>query len=159
MKIYLIPCTILVILGVMGAGCMNTSPAGQNGTVITAPLTAAANITPAVTVTQPAISIGDQYLYKSYSFSNQSETITEQLRIADPSWAIVYTVLPLSDSPQDCWFEMTVTNLDTRKNQTFTWTYLNDTYQQYPMYTTGPYQIMLTGNLVNVKLDVAKRLP
>jgi hypothetical protein len=54
---------------------------------------------------------------------------------------------------------MKVTNLDTQVNQTFSWTYLNETFQQYPMYTTGPYQIDMTGNLVLVKLDVAKRLP
>ncbi len=159
MKFLLMPCMLLVLLGVLCAGCLDISPSGQNGTVLTTAPTAAVNITPTVTEAQPTLSLGDQYLYKSYSFSNQSEMITEQIRIADPSWAIVYTVLPLSDNPQNCWFAMTVTNLDTQKNQTFTWTYINDTYQQYPMYTTGPYQIVMTGNLVNVKLDVAKRLP
>ncbi len=112
-----------------------------------------------ITTTQPTLALGDQYLQNSYPFTNQSNKFTEQIRIADPSWAIAYTIQPLSENLQNCWFEMTVTNLDTQENQTFNWTYLNETYQQYPMYTTGPYQIQMTGNLVMVKLDVAKRLP
>ena len=83
--------------------------------MITSTPTAAANITPAVSVAQPTLSLGAHYLQQSYSFSSQSDTFTEQIRITDPSWAIVFTVISLSDNPQNCWFAMTVTNLDTRK--------------------------------------------
>ena len=107
----------------------------------------------------PTLSLGDHYLHNSYTFGNQSSTITENVRIADPSWAVEYTILPLSDNQKDCWFSMTITNLDSGKNQSFSWTYLNETYQQYPMYTTGPYRIEMTGSLIRVNLDIAKRLP
>ncbi len=159
MKLFLMLCMLLVLIGVLCAGCLDTSPAGQNGTVITTAPIATANITPTVTETQPILSLGAQYLYKSYSFSGQNITFNEQLRIDDPSWAIQYTVSNLSSTPQDCWFGMRVTNLDTLQTRTFTWTYLNDSYQQYPMYTPGLYQIVMTGTLVRVNLDVAKRLP
>jgi uncharacterized cupredoxin-like copper-binding protein len=158
MKLSFILCMILVIPGVLCAGCTYTSPAGQSGTVTTAP-TAVANVTAVVTVAQPTLSLGAQYLQNSYSFSGQNSTFNEQIRIADPSWAITYSVTNLSSTPQESWFAMTVTNLDTQKNQTFTWTYLNETYQQYPMYTPGLYQFAMTGTLVKVDLTVAKRLP
>ena len=158
MKLYLISCMLLVVLGVMGAGCTGNNPAGPGLPVTPTPTTAVV-VTTAVTMTQPNLSLGAQYLYKSYSFSGQNITFNEQLRIDDPSWAIQYTVSNLSSTPQDCWFGMRVTNLDTLQTRTFSWTYLNDSYQQYPMYTPGLYQIVMTGTLVRVNLDVAKRLP
>ncbi len=159
MKLFPMPCMLLVLFGVLCAGCTGNSPAGPGLTVTPIPTAAAAVTTTAVTMTQPNLSLGAQYLYKSYPFSGQNIKFNEQIRIDDPSWAIVYTVLPLSDNPQNCWFAMTVTNLDTQKNQTFTWTYINDTYQQYPMYTPGLYQFAMTGTLVKVDLTMAKRLP
>jgi len=161
MRIHIIVCLLLIVIGIMTAGCTTNPSAGEgaplNQTPATLP-TPSAQPTENISVT-PTLATGDHYLQNSYSFDNQSEPTTETVRIADPSWAISYTILPLSDNPKNCWFTLTVTNLDTMKNQTFTWTYINETFQQYPMYTTGPYQFTMTGNLVNVKLDVAKRLP
>jgi hypothetical protein len=113
------------------------------------------------TLTQPTLAIGDHYLQKSYPFYSESDQFTEQFRIDNPSWAVMFTVLPLNDDPQYCWFEMTVTNLDSQKSQTYGFgrTYPYTTYQQYPMYTPGLYKIQMKGNLVKVDLDVAKRLP
>jgi len=56
---------------------------------------------------------------------------------------------------------MTITNVDSKKSQTFGYgrTYAYDTYQQYPMYTAGSYEISMKGNLTKIDLDVAKRLP
>ena len=73
-----------------------------------------------ITTTQPTLALGDQYLQNSYPFTNQSNKFTEQIRIADPSWAIAYTIQPLSENLQNCWFEMTVTNLDLRKTRLLT---------------------------------------
>ncbi|MGB8308314.1 MAG: hypothetical protein WCE65_00605 [Methanoregula sp.] len=141
-------------------GCIQgSSPANEVITINQTPVPLATAPNEALTVTPPILSLGNQYLQNSYSFVNQSDRVTEQIRIADPSWAIEFNITPLSYNIQDCWFEMKITNLDTHANQTFSWTYLNDTFQQYPMYTTGSYQIDITGNLVLVKLDVAKRLP
>jgi len=155
-----VPCAFLLILGVICTGCIQGgSSAGQGNPVNQTPIPEVTVPTAVTIATPPTLSLVDLYLQNSYSFVNQSNRITEQIRIADPSWAIEYNITPLSYNIQDCWFEMKVTNLDTQANQTFSWTYLNETFQQYPMYTTGPYQIDMTGNLVLVKLDVAKRLP
>jgi hypothetical protein len=56
---------------------------------------------------------------------------------------------------------MTVTGVASQKSQTFGYgrTYPYDAYRQYPMYNPGLYKIEMTGNLINAKLDVAKRLP
>jgi len=161
MKIYPIFGMLLVIMGAIAAGCVTGSPAGQSGPVIPAPSAGVEKTTAALTATEPTFALGDQYLQKSYTFQNESTTVTEQVRIDNQSWGIGFTVLPLSDDPKNCWFEMTVTSADSRKNQTFGYgrTYPYDTNQQYPMYTPGLYNIDMTGNLVNVKLDVAKRLP
>jgi hypothetical protein len=160
MNYTLFSCALLLILGVISAGCIQgSSPAGEVITINQTPVPLATAPNLALTVTPPILSLGNQYLQNSYSFVNQSDRVTEQIRVADPSWAIEFNITPLSYNIQDCWFEMKITNLDTHANQTFFWTYLNDTFQQYPMYTTGPYQIDMTGNLVLVKLDVAKRLP
>jgi len=109
----------------------------------------------------PTLALGDHYLQKSYSFHNTNDKYTEPVRIADQSWAVVYTVTPLSDDAQTGWFEMTITNVDSKKSQTFGYgrTYAYDTYQQYPMYTAGSYEISMKGNLTKIDLDVAKRLP
>ncbi|MFZ0004923.1 MAG: hypothetical protein WCC86_01425 [Methanoregula sp.] len=160
MNYILFACALLLILGVLCTGCIQgSSPASEVITINQTPVPLATAPNEALTVTPPILSLGNQYLQNSYSFVNQSDRVTEQIRIADPSWAIEFNITPLSYNIQDCWFEMKITNLDTHANQTFSWTYLNDTFQQYPMYTTGSYQIDMTGNLVLVKLDVAKRLP
>ena len=161
MKYYVLPCLFFVILGVVCMGCINGSQNTPNQSNIVnvsleVPQTLPETI---VTTPVPTLSLGDHYLHDSYTFDTQNTVRTETVRIADPSWAIEYTILPLSDDIKDSRFSMTITNLDSGKNQSFSWTYLNETYQQYPMYTTGPYQIEMTGSLVRVNLDVAKRLP
>jgi hypothetical protein len=162
MKKYLIAGMFLILAGVVVAGCTTGGTGGSNANITPAPSASGVQETTAVvTATQAPLSLGDHYLQKSYSFNSENDNFTEQFRIDDPSWGIVFTVLPLNDDPQYCWFEMTVTNLDSLKSQTYGFgrTYSYDTYQQYPMYTTGPYKIEMKGNLVKVDLDVAKRLP
>ncbi|WP_292424839.1 hypothetical protein [Methanoregula sp.] len=161
MKKYFIPVLFLVLAGIMVAGCTMGSPGGQSATVTPVPSTGVQETTGVSTLTQPTLAIGDHYLQKSYPFYSESDQFTEQFRIDNPSWAVMFTVLPLNDDPQYCWFEMTVTNLDSQKSQTYGFgrTYPYTTYQQYPMYTTGLYKIEMKGNLVKMDLDVAKRLP
>jgi len=111
--------------------------------------------------TTPTLSLGDHYLQRAYAFHNGSTSYTEQIRVDDPSWGITLSIIPLKDDPEDCWFEMTVINIDTGQSRTFGYgrTYTYETYQQYPMYTTGAYRISMTGDLIRVDLNVAKRLP
>ena len=162
MKQYLVFCLILLLAGILAAGCTTASPAAQTpvtGTPAATPVTATATASSASA--QPTLALGDDYLQKSYSFHNTNDKYSEQVRIDDSSWALVYTVTPLSDEVQTGWFELIVTNVDSKKSQTFGYgrTYAYDTYQQYPMYTAGSYEIDMKGNLTKIDLDVAKRLP
>lgn len=162
MKHYLVFCLVLLLAGILAAGCTAANPAAQTpvtGSPAATPATAMA--TAASASAQPTLALGDHYLQKSYSFHNTNDKYTEQVRIDDPSWAVVYTVTPLSDEVQTGWFELTVTNVDSKKSQTFGYgrTYAYDTFQQYPMYAAGSYEIAMKGNLTKIDLDVAKRLP
>lgn len=162
MKEYLVVGLFLVIVGVAVAGCTAGNPGGQNVTSVPASTTGMVQeTTNAAPVTQATLALGDHYLQKSYSFHNTNDTYTEQIRIADQSWALVYKVTPLSDDVQAGWFELTVTNVDSKKSQTFGYgrTFANDTYQQYPMYGQGSYEIAMKGNLTKIDLDIARRLP
>jgi hypothetical protein len=101
------------------------------------------------------------HLQKSYSLQSETDVRTEEFRVDNPSWGIGFDVLPLSDDLQSCWFELTVTNMDTMRNETFG--YGRDKsfelHQQYPMYTTGPYKISIKGQRVKVDVTAAKRNP
>ena len=105
--------------------------------------------------------LGDQYLQKSYSFQSEKDVYVEQVRVDNPSWGIVFDVLPLNDDPQYCWFEMKVTNIDTQQSDIYG--YGRDKgfekHQLYPMYITGPYKIEMKGNRVKVDVTMAKRNP
>jgi hypothetical protein len=67
----------------------------------------------------------------------------------------------LSDDTAAGWFELTITNVDTKKSESYGYgkSYPSDTFQQYPMYGTGSYQIAMKGNLTKIDLDVAERRP
>jgi len=152
-------CVLVILITVLGAGCTEagSSSAAITPTVSPANVTTPATIPPVTTV--PTLSLGNQYLSESYAFSGMNNTYSDQIRITDPSWAISYTVTDLSSNPRDCLFAIKVTNLDTLSSRTITWTYLNESFQQYPMYTPGLYQFAMTGSLVKVDLTVAQRLP
>jgi hypothetical protein len=153
---YLIICT-LVIAGVLLAGCTSTPAPVATPSPTAAPVT----MTLPVTTSPPSFTLGDHYLQKSYSLQSETDVRTEEFRVDNPSWGIGFDVLPLSDDLQSCWFELTVTNMDTMRNETFG--YGRDKsfelHQQYPMYTTGPYKITLKGNRVKVDVTAAKRNP
>lgn len=152
----LIICVLLAAL--VSAGCTGTQKAATPTPTTVAVTTITTSPTPTPTI---SFTMGDHYLQKSYSFQSESDVRTEQLRIDDPSWGIEFTVLPLNDDPQYCWFTMTVANINTGRNETFGYgrTFSFDKYQQYPMYSTGPYVITLKGNRVKVDLNIAKRNP
>jgi hypothetical protein len=153
---YLVICT-LILAGVLLAGCTST-PAP-----VTTPAPTAAPVTTTLppTTSPPTFTLGDHYLQKSYSLQSETDVRTEEFRVDNPSWGIGFDVLPLSDDLQSCWFELTVTNMDTMRNETFG--YGRDKsfelHQQYPMYTTGPYKIAIKGQRVKVDLTAAKRNP
>ncbi|HNX18323.1 MAG TPA: hypothetical protein PKM50_08385 [Methanoregula sp.] len=162
MKKHLFFCFILIITGVLAAGCSTADNSDKSPALTKTPaiLEVQGTYTNQSTI-QPAFSLGGKYLNESYRFNGDTNQYTKQFRVDNQSWAIVFSVKNLSDDPKNCWFEMTVTNLDTNKKQTFGYgrTYSYDTYQQYPMYTPGLYEIVMNGNSTKVSLDIAKRLP
>jgi hypothetical protein len=157
MKYQVFAACILVIAGVMIAGCTQGTMTGQTSTPAGIP----AATTAVTAMPHATFALGDHYLQKSYSLQSANDVRTEQFRVDNPAWGIDFVVLPLNDDPQYCWFEMTVTNMDTGQKETYGFgrTYSYDTHQQYPMYVTGPYKIEMKGNLVKVDVTAAKRNP
>jgi hypothetical protein len=154
---YIVLCT-LIVAGIIIAGCtMTQAPPVGTPAPTTVPVTAAVPST----TSQPVFTMGDHYLQKSYSLQGDKDVRTEEFRVDHPSWGIGFDVLPLSDDLQSCWFEMTVTNLDTGHTDTFGYGRENsfELHQKYPMYTTGPYRITMIGNRVKVDVTAAKRNP
>jgi hypothetical protein len=153
---YLVICT-LILVGVLFDGCTSTPAPAATPAPTAAPVTT----TLPPTTSPPTFTLGDHYLQKSYSLQSETDVRTEEFRVDNPSWGIAFDILPLSDDLQYCWFELTVTNMDTMHNETFG--YGRDKsfelHQQYPMYTTGPYRITMKGNRVKVDLTAAKRNP
>jgi hypothetical protein len=143
------------------AGC--TSIPGITITPSLTPVPATATVAP---IPPPSFTLGNHYLQNTYTFNSQRNAYSEQLRIDSPSWGLEFNITPLSDNPQNSWFEITITNLDTNQNQTYGYgnaddgrTYPYDTYQRYPMYISGSYQFDMKGKLVGVNVNIAKRLP
>jgi len=152
---------VLVVASLAIAGCtQNPVPAATPVTIVPTG-TPVATATATAVVPQPSFSLGDHYLQRSYSFHGEKDPTTEQFRVDDPAWGIDLAITPLNDDPQACWFQMTVTNVDNGRTDTYGYgrTYDYNTHQQVPMYTTGPYKIEMTGNLVRVVVTAAKRNP
>ena len=160
MKSLLLAAFVLVIAGVMIAGCTQ-SPATVTPSSTAVPAASAPATTTAGQSSSAFFTLGDHYLQKSYSFQSETDTRTEQFRVDNASWGIDIQALPLNDDLQYCWFEMTVTNMDNGKTDTYGFgrTYPTELHQQIPMYVTGPYQIDMKGNRVKVDLTAAKRNP
>ena len=150
---------VLIIAGAAIAGCTQSQAPAVTPAPVPAGTPAAATAVP-----QPSFPLGDHYLQKSYSFQSESDHDTEKFQVDNSSWGIDFVVVPLSDNPQNSWFRMNVTNVNTGHTDSFGYdgngrSYRNATHQQYPMYTTGSYAIDLTGNLVKVDVTAAKRNP
>jgi hypothetical protein len=161
MKYSVLAAFVLVIAGVMIAGCTQSQGTATTATPAAPSVTAAVTAAAAATTAQPSFTLGDHYLKKSYSLQSEKDVFSEQFRVDDPSWGIDLTILPLNDDPQYCWFEMTVKHMDSGKTDTYGFgrTFSNEKHQQIPMYVTGPYQIDMKGNRVKVDIIAAKRNP
>jgi hypothetical protein len=145
----------LMISGVLYAGCI-----GNRNTVTPAPTPILPTLTPVPNETI-YFTLGDQYLQKNYSFQSEKDIRTEQIRVNTPSWGIEFTVTPLNQNLQYCWFEMNVTNTDTSQTDTYGYgrEYGFELNQRYAMYGYGQYKIEMKGNLVKVYVTIAKRNP
>jgi len=162
MKYHVLAALVLVIAGVMIAGCTQSQGPGTSATPAPAAPAAATSAAAVATATPlPSFSLGDHYLQRSYSFQSEKDLVSEQFRVDNPSWGIDIAILPLNDDLQYCWFEMTVTNRDTGQKETYGYgrSYSYEKHQQFPMYVTGPYQVDMKGNRVKVDFTAAKRNP
>ena len=149
----------LVIAGIVVAGC-TSPPAPLPAT--TAPPTQAPPPATTVNVTGPLFTLKDFYIQGKYSFQNETDVRTEQIRVPNGQpWGIEFHVKTLSDDPQYCWFNMNVTNIDTGNSDTYGYGRTNgNTNDQYiPRYNGGVYKIEMTGNLVSINLNIGDRTP
>jgi hypothetical protein len=156
MKYRVLALFLLVLGAALIAGCTQ-SPAPVATPVPTTVATPVATPTPVTTFT-----LGQEYLHKKYSFPTEKTTFpAEQFRVTNEPWAIDLTVNPMSADPQAAWFEITATNLDTGRTETFGYgrTRSLEKHLQFPMYNDGPYKFDLKGNLVSVDVVIAKRNP
>jgi hypothetical protein len=158
MKYRILAMFLLVIAAACIAGCTQ-GPAPAATPVPTAAVTqASATAAPVAT-----FSLGEQYLpHKKYSFNSEKDVFTEgPFRVTNDPWAIDFTVNPMSTDPKSTWFEITATNIDTGRSETFGYgrTHPLEKHQQIPMYNEGPYKFDMKGNLVSVDVVVAKRNP
>jgi hypothetical protein len=145
----------LVIAGAFVAGCIGNQNAAAPAP---APVLTTSSPVPIQTI---YFTMGDHYLQKSYSFQSEKDIQTEQIRVDNPSWGIEFTVTPLNENLQYCWFEMNVTNMDTGQTDTYGYGRENgfELNQRYAMHTTGPYTIEMKGNRVKMNVNIAKRNP
>jgi hypothetical protein len=104
----------LVLAGALTAGCTGTR---NSATPVPTPVPTSLP-TPVQT---PPITLGASYLSHPtpYSFTSEKDVYTESIRATNEPWGIEFTVNPTNEDPQYTWFEMTVTQMDTGKTDTF----------------------------------------
>jgi hypothetical protein len=157
---YLAIC-MLILAGVLLSGCTGipAPPSTPVPTTVVVTTTAVPNET-----ARPIFTLGDHYLDDpgGYRLLTDNDTVVKQFRVDNPSWAIYFKILPLSDNLQSCWFVVNVSKVDFL-NSTESFGYgrgqSSDLEQWIPMYQEGPYKLIMNGNNVKVWLTAAKRLP
>ena len=145
---------LLVIVAVISAGCtQNVAPV--------APVPTGVQVAEPTAGPEATIALGEEYLHKKYSFQSEKDVFLEQFRVTNDPWAVDFVVNPMHTDPQYTWFEVTVTNMDTGRIDTFGYgrTHPLDLHQQHAMYNAGPYKFEFRGNRVSVDVTVAKRKP
>lgn len=155
-----VPLIVFLLAAALAAGCTGSQPAATP-----APTAAGSGVTSTPTST-PTVSfaLGESYLSRPtpYSFSTNAKPYTEgPFRITNEPWGIEFTINPLTDDVQSTWFTITATNIDSGQSETYGYgrTFSSDKHQLIPMYGSGPYKFEMNGNLVSVKVDIAKRKP
>lgn len=145
----------LVALAVLAAGCTSTPPPATP-----TPTTVATTTVP-TSIPTVVFTLGEKYLDNKYSFTSEKDVYKEQFRATNEPWGVEFTVNPTHEDPQYTWFEITLTQLDTGKVDTFGYgrTFSYEKHQMHPMYASGPYTVELKGNRVSVTVNIAKRKP
>ena len=114
MKYSVLALFMLVIVAGLIAGCtQNSAPA------TTAPVgtSAAASPVAVTTAAQPSFTLGDHFFDKKYSWQGGNEVYTEQFMVSQGTpWGIKYDITTLNDDPSKCWYEVTITDVNTLKS-------------------------------------------
>ena len=165
----------LIAASVILAGCTGT-PSAPPAATTPIPTSVPASTT-VITEQQPAFVLQSYYVNANFSFQDPKEVQTREFRIPGDSttgrqpWGIEFHVKPLTDNPQNCWFDMKVTNVDTGQSSSYGYgappmsaggnksSYGYDLDQYIPMYNSGPYKIEMSGDTVSVRLIVGNRNP
>lgn len=147
---------VLLVAVVFVTGCtQNAAPAATPGPASTAQATM--TVEPTMSFT-----LGDHFFDKKYSWQDGNEVYTEQFVVKQGQpWGIGYEVTPLNDDPSKCWFEVTITDFNTNRAESFGYgrTYPTEKSQIHPLYGYGSYKAEMKGNYVMVKMKAANRNP
>jgi hypothetical protein len=154
MKAFVSLIWVILLIGVLAAGC-----SGTQSTSATQTPTPVVTTISSTTLQQPSFTQGEKYLEKKYSFTSDKDLFKEQFRVTNEPWSIELTVNPTNEDPQYTWFEIKATNLDTGHTETYGYGRTNgfEKYQLIPMYNGGPYTFEMRGNRVSVNVNIAKR--
>lgn len=158
MKYSVLALFMLVIAAAFIAGCTQSTTAPT-----TTPLPAA-GVTQAVVTTaaQPAFTLSDHFFEKKYSWQDGNEVYSEQFMVKQGTpWGIGYEVTALNNDPSKCWYEVTVTDVNTNHAESFGYgrAYPTEKSQIHPLYGYGSYRVDMKGNYVMVNMKAAKRNP
>jgi hypothetical protein len=155
MKYRVLSLFVLVLAAALIAGCTQSpAPAAT-------PVPTAAQPQSAVTAEpQTSFTLGDHFFDKKYSWQGGNEAYTEQFVVPQSQpWGIKYDITALNNDPSKCWYEVTITNVDTNQAQSFGYgrSYPSEKSQIHPVYGYGSYKVEMKGNYVKVDMTAAKR--
>jgi len=155
MKYSVLALFFLVLATAFIAGCTQSPPPAA------VPVPTAVVTQPAVTVTpQTSFNLGDHFFDKKYSWQDGNEVYSEEFVVPQGQpWGIKYDVTPLNDDLSKCWYEVTVSNINTNHSDSFGFgrSHSSEKSQIYPVYGYGPYKVEMRGNYVKVDMTAAKR--
>lgn len=149
---------VLLIAAAVVTGCtQNAAPAAPAATPAPAAPPAVAT-----TAAQPSFTLGDHFFEKKYSWQDGKEVYTEMFVVKQGQpWGIGYEVTPLNNDPAKCWYEVTITDVNTNHAESFGYgrSYPAEKNQIHPLYGYGSYKVDMKGNYVMVNMKAAKRNP
>lgn len=156
MKYRVLSLFVLVLAAALIAGCM------QSPAPVATPIPTATQLQSVVTAgPQASFTLRDHFFDKKYSWQGGSEVYPEQFMVPQGQpWGIKYDITALNDDPAKCWYEVTITNIDTNQAQSFGYnrgTYSSEKSQIHPVYGFGSYKVEMKGNYVKVDMTAAKR--
>jgi hypothetical protein len=156
MKYRVLSLLMLILAAALIAGCTQSpAPAAT-------PVPTAAQTQSVVTAApQTSFTLGDHFFDKKYSWQSGNDVYSEMFVVKQGQpWGIKYDITALNADPSKCWYEVTITNVDTNQAQSFGYnrgSYSTEKSQIHPVYGYGSYKVEMKGNYVMVDMTAAKR--